>query len=76
MCHVAGWGVADAGRGVDDLRVVGVSVVDQNVCKQQWSWIPANVICAGGYRTLKGACFVSFLAIFGKFMNTLHIFLY
>ncbi|XP_036971487.1 duodenase-1-like [Acanthopagrus latus] len=57
MCHVAGWGVADAGRAVDDLRVVGVSVVDQNVCRQQWTWIPANVICAGGYRTLRGACF-------------------
>ncbi|KAM8746177.1 granzyme B(G,H)-like isoform 2-T2 [Acanthopagrus schlegelii] len=63
MCHVAGWGETEAGRGVDDLRVVGVSVVDQNVCRKQWSnskWIPhlpANVICAGGYRTLKGACY-------------------
>ncbi|XP_073332517.1 mast cell protease 1A-like [Pagrus major] len=55
-CHVAGWGVTEAGRGVTDLRVVGVSVVDQNVCRRQWSRIPANVICAGGYRTLKGAC--------------------
>ncbi|XP_036969434.1 complement factor D-like [Acanthopagrus latus] len=58
MCHVAGWGVADAGRAVDDLRVVGVSVVDQNVCRQQWTWIPANVICVGGYRTLRGAALV------------------
>ncbi|XP_030288810.1 granzyme B(G,H)-like isoform X1 [Sparus aurata] len=46
-CHVAGWGETEAGRGVDDLRVVGVSVVDQNVCRQQVDGISANVICAG-----------------------------
>ncbi|XP_030288804.1 complement factor D-like [Sparus aurata] len=57
LCHVAGWGETEAGRGVDDLRVVGVSVVDQDVCRRQWDEIPANVICAGGYRTLKGVCF-------------------
>ncbi|XP_036970969.1 mast cell protease 1A-like isoform X1 [Acanthopagrus latus] len=56
VCQVAGWGVTEAGRGVADLRVVDVSVVDQNVCRRQWSGIPANVICAGGYQTLKGAC--------------------
>ncbi|XP_073332725.1 complement factor D-like [Pagrus major] len=56
ICHVAGWGITEAGRSVDDLRVVGVSVVDQNVCKRQWSGIPANVICAGGYRTHNGFC--------------------
>ncbi|XP_073332522.1 granzyme B-like [Pagrus major] len=59
-CHVAGWGRTETGRGVTDLRVVGVSVIDQNVCRRQWSQLigrlPANVICAGGYRTLKGAC--------------------
>ena len=82
MCHVAGWGVADAGRAVDDLRVVGVSVVDQNVCKRQWSiskWIPrlpANVICAGGYGTLNGFCNVSFFVRFWNFVNTLCIFCY
>ncbi|XP_030288802.1 granzyme B(G,H)-like [Sparus aurata] len=63
MCRVAGWGETEAGRGVDDLRVVDVSVVDQNICRHQWSnagWIPrlpANVICAGGYQTFKGACY-------------------
>ncbi|KAM8745809.1 granzyme B(G,H)-like [Acanthopagrus schlegelii] len=62
LCHVAGWGTTETGRGVDNLRVVGVSVVNQNVCRQQWSktiWIPrlpANVICAGGYGTFKGSC--------------------
>ena len=70
-CRVAGWGMTESDRDVDDLRVVGVSVVDQNVCRRQWSnskWnlrLPANVICAGGYRTLKGACFVSFLSVSG-----------
>ncbi|XP_030289583.1 mast cell protease 1A-like [Sparus aurata] len=56
MCHVAGWGLTETGRGVTDLRVVDVSVVYQNVCRRQWSWLPANVIFAGGYGTLKGAC--------------------
>ncbi|XP_073332523.1 mast cell protease 1A-like [Pagrus major] len=64
MCHVAGWGWTEDSNhvSVDDLRVVHVSVVNQNVCRWQWSnskWIPhlpANVICAGGYRTLNGAC--------------------
>ena len=78
MCHVAGWGETEAGRGVDELRVVGVSVVDQNVCRKQWSnskWIPhlpANVICAGGYRTLRGACYVRFLSVFGEFEHITH----
>ena len=76
MCHVAGWGKTEAGTAVDDLRVVNVSVVDQNVCKRQWSnskWLPrlpANVICAGGYGTFNGFCDVSFLSVFGNFMNT------
>ncbi|XP_073332516.1 mast cell protease 1A-like [Pagrus major] len=56
ICHVAGWGITEDGRSVDDLRAVGVSVVDQNVCKHQWSGIPANVICAGGYQTHNGFC--------------------
>ena len=66
LCHIAGWGVTEVGTGVYDLRVVGVSVVDQNVCRRQWSNIhlPANVICAGSYGTLKGACYVSFLSSF------------
>ena len=76
MCHVAGWGWTEDShqRIVPDLRVVGVSVVDQNVCRRQWSKtrlnLPAHVICAGGYKTLEGACKVSFLSIFGKFRDT------
>uniref|UniRef100_A0A671UJP4 trypsin n=1 Tax=Sparus aurata TaxID=8175 RepID=A0A671UJP4_SPAAU len=56
LCRVAGWGVTEAGRSVDDLRVALVSVVNQNVCRRQLDEIPANVICAGGYRTQNGAC--------------------
>uniref|UniRef100_A0A671UET6 Peptidase S1 domain-containing protein n=1 Tax=Sparus aurata TaxID=8175 RepID=A0A671UET6_SPAAU len=62
LCNVAGWGVTEAGRDVDEMRVALVSVVNQKVCRQQWSnsnWIPrlpANVICAGGYQTQNGAC--------------------
>ena len=76
LCLVAGWGVTESGRSVDDLRVVLVSVVNQKVCTRQWDEIPANVICAGGYRTQNGACNVRFLNVFGKFINTLHNFLY
>uniref|UniRef100_A0A671UEX6 Peptidase S1 domain-containing protein n=1 Tax=Sparus aurata TaxID=8175 RepID=A0A671UEX6_SPAAU len=48
LCHVAGWGETETDSRVDDLRVVGVSVVDQKVCRRQWSneYVPANVICA------------------------------
>ncbi|XP_030288801.1 complement factor D-like [Sparus aurata] len=60
LCHVAGWGVTEAGRDTDDLRVALVSVVDQNVCRQQWSNVGLNlddnVICAGGYKTNNGNC--------------------
>uniref|UniRef100_A0A671UET7 Peptidase S1 domain-containing protein n=1 Tax=Sparus aurata TaxID=8175 RepID=A0A671UET7_SPAAU len=58
LCHVAGWGETETDGRVDDLRVVNVSVVDQKVCRRQWSneYVPANVICAGGYKTLKGFC--------------------
>ncbi|XP_073333355.1 mast cell protease 1A-like [Pagrus major] len=62
-CCVAGWGETEAGTAAGDLMGVNVSVVDQNVCRRQWSnskWIPhlpANVICAGGYQTLKGVCY-------------------
>ena len=78
MCHVAGWGVTEHSdeRTVDDLRVVDVSVVDQKVCTRQWDEIPANVICAGGYKTRKGFCKVRFLSVFGKLLNTYDILLY
>ena len=76
MCHVAGWGWTERSdqHTVTDLRVVDVSIVDQKDCRRQWYEsklnLPANVICAGGYKTLKGTCRVSFLSVFGKFRDT------
>ncbi|XP_031720235.1 duodenase-1-like isoform X2 [Anarrhichthys ocellatus] len=59
-CKVAGWGaIKTRGPAVDDLRVVDVSIINLEVCKEQWGHIgnlPANVICAGGYGTEKGFC--------------------
>ncbi|KAM6939311.1 trypsin-3-like [Lycodopsis pacificus] len=59
-CQVAGWGYNQTGgRAVDDLRVVNVSIINLEDCKEQWSHLgnlPANVICAGGYGTDKGFC--------------------
>ncbi|XP_074491803.1 duodenase-1-like isoform X2 [Sebastes fasciatus] len=58
-CSVAGWGYTITNGGaVDDLRVVNVSIIDPQVCKEQWLPynFPANVICAGGYPTKEGFC--------------------
>ncbi|KAM9358038.1 trypsin-3-like [Symphorus nematophorus] len=56
-CHVAGWGFTRShGQTVDELRVVDVSVINLQVCKQRWPGLPGNVICAGGYETAKGFC--------------------
>ncbi|KAM6939308.1 anionic trypsin-2-like [Lycodopsis pacificus] len=59
-CQVAGWGYNQTGgRDVDDLRVVNVSIINLEDCKEQWSHLgnlPANVTCAGGYGTDKGFC--------------------
>ncbi|KAG7487996.1 hypothetical protein MATL_G00029620 [Megalops atlanticus] len=60
-CLVAGWGaVQRGGQSVTDLQVVSVSIIDLKVCQDEWSKInqklPANVICAGGYKTKNGAC--------------------
>ncbi|XP_078141670.1 granzyme B-like [Centroberyx gerrardi] len=56
-CIVAGWGlIKTGGTAVDALRVVDVSTIDLKVCQKEWNQIPANVICAGGYKTKKGFC--------------------
>ncbi|XP_032382792.1 granzyme B(G,H) isoform X3 [Etheostoma spectabile] len=59
-CSVAGWGYTEPGeserRMADELRVVNVSIIKDTVCKEAWNGLPANVICAGGYRTDKGFC--------------------
>ncbi|CAI5639304.1 duodenase-1 isoform X1 [Oreochromis niloticus] len=58
VCQVAGWGKTktDDNKPADELMVVDVSVIDKQVCKDQWGGVPANVICAGGYKTTKGFC--------------------
>ncbi|XP_063333496.1 granzyme B(G,H)-like [Pelmatolapia mariae] len=57
VCQVAGWGKTKPdGESVDELRVVDVSVVKPKVCDKQWPGLPANVTCAGGYKTTKGFC--------------------
>ncbi|XP_067369592.1 mast cell protease 3-like [Channa argus] len=57
QCQVAGWGKTSTYcRIVDELRMVDLSVIDQQVCKEKWPDIPPNVICAGGYGTNKGFC--------------------
>ncbi|XP_029905550.1 mast cell protease 1A-like [Myripristis murdjan] len=57
-CRVAGRGISKPGsrETVDELRVVDVSTIDLKVCEKEWRIIPANVICAGGYKTKKGFC--------------------
>ncbi|XP_031174316.2 duodenase-1-like [Sander lucioperca] len=59
-CSVAGWGYTETNkleqRIVDELRVVDVSIINQDVCKKIWGGLPDNVICAGGYETKKGFC--------------------
>ncbi|RVE74832.1 hypothetical protein OJAV_G00026150 [Oryzias javanicus] len=56
-CFVAGWGKTEKSNFVvDDLRVVNVSIINQKVCKHNWTHLPNNVICAGGFSTDKGFC--------------------
>ncbi|XP_075944677.1 mast cell protease 8-like [Anarhichas minor] len=56
-CQVAGWGyIKTNGTAVDVLRVVNVSIINLEDCKEQWGPLPDNVICAGGDKTGKGFC--------------------
>ncbi|XP_071772218.2 granzyme B-like [Centroberyx gerrardi] len=58
-CTVAGWGlIKTGGTVVDALQVVDVSTIDLKVCQEAWDQftLPANVTCAGGYKTNKGFC--------------------
>ncbi|XP_023195817.1 duodenase-1-like [Xiphophorus maculatus] len=58
ICSVAGWGQTGTHHaGVDDLRVVNVSILNPQLCREKWgNDFPSNVICAGGYNTDKGFC--------------------
>ncbi|XP_041862219.1 duodenase-1-like [Melanotaenia boesemani] len=56
-CSVAGWGMTQTtGSVVNELRVVNVSIIDPESCKEEWTALPPNVICAGGSGTDKGFC--------------------
>ncbi|MBN3286079.1 MCT1A protease, partial [Polyodon spathula] len=60
-CIVAGWGVTKTEKPTTaNLQVVDVTVVDKEECKKVWNKfkteITAEMICAGGYKTDKGAC--------------------
>ncbi|XP_008405427.1 duodenase-1-like [Poecilia reticulata] len=58
ICSVAGWGQTGTNHfTVDDLRVVNVSILNPQLCREKWgAGFPSNVICAGGYNTDKGFC--------------------
>lgn len=63
-CQVAGWGQTESNqKGVTDLLVADVLAINITDCKKQWEKVklklPANVLCAGGYKTKSGACQVS-----------------
>lgn len=61
LCQVAGWGLdRTGGVPVEDLRVVNVSTIGLGICRKEWKLVglslPANVVCAGGYKSKSGAC--------------------
>lgn len=61
LCQVAGWGLNQTrGVAVEDLRVVKVSTIGLDICRKLWMQmklsLPANVVCAGGYKSRSGAC--------------------
>ncbi|XP_063323755.1 trypsin-3-like [Pelmatolapia mariae] len=58
VCQLGGWGKTktDDNKPADELMVANVSVIQRKVCEPQWPGLPANVICAGGYKTTKGFC--------------------
>ncbi|KAG7281767.1 hypothetical protein CRUP_037048 [Coryphaenoides rupestris] len=58
-CLVSGWGATRSrGRTVDKLRAVRVSTIGQEICQKALPGnpLPANIICAGGYKTKSGFC--------------------
>ena len=56
-CFVAGWGATGRRFQTNKLREVDVSTINRKTCEKAWrTKLPANIICAGGYRTKKGFC--------------------
>ncbi|XP_047442276.1 granzyme-like protein 1 [Mugil cephalus] len=57
ICQVAGWGKTSSnGHMENELRMVNVSVINPQHCKELRHRLPADIICAGGYGTKKGFC--------------------
>uniref|UniRef100_A0A3B5LSW0 Peptidase S1 domain-containing protein n=1 Tax=Xiphophorus couchianus TaxID=32473 RepID=A0A3B5LSW0_9TELE len=56
-CSVAGWGKTEYTDYSNELRMVNVSIINQQTCREQWdNNLPRNVICAGGFGINKGFC--------------------
>ncbi|XP_054909330.1 mast cell protease 1A-like [Poeciliopsis prolifica] len=56
-CSVAGWGKTESSDDSNELRMVNVSIINQQICREQWgNNLPRNVICAGGFGENKGFC--------------------
>ncbi|MCI4383506.1 hypothetical protein PGIGA_G00027310 [Pangasianodon gigas] len=59
-CEVAGWGRTENKPQMNDLMVTHVPIINITVCQKKWDEVgiqlPANILCAGGYRTGSGAC--------------------
>lgn len=67
---MAGWGLTKSGGPlVHQLRVVDVSVISPEVCRENWPGLPDGLICAGGYGTNKGFCQVCFFFLFVWFLR-------
>ncbi|KAL3053125.1 hypothetical protein OYC64_005621 [Pagothenia borchgrevinki] len=50
-CWIAGWGNIGASTPLPDpetLQELQIPLVSQEVCKQQYSYLPTDVLCAGG----------------------------
>lgn len=59
-CVVAGWGKTEHCNYADELRMVNVSVIHPQVCKDKLPYLPDKVICASGFNTNTGFCEVCF----------------
>ncbi|KAF3845816.1 hypothetical protein F7725_002894 [Dissostichus mawsoni] len=50
-CWIAGWGKIGASTPLPDpetLQELQIALVSQKVCKQQYAYLPPDVLCAGG----------------------------
>uniref|UniRef100_A0A3Q0SBK4 trypsin n=1 Tax=Amphilophus citrinellus TaxID=61819 RepID=A0A3Q0SBK4_AMPCI len=70
ICQVAGWGkTRTGGETVDHLREVNVSVINPQVCREQWPGLPANVICGDSGGPLVCSGLAVGIVSFNKYRN-------